>query len=151
MHTKVDALIFYKKIYILKNAVLGVFFMFGFLMLFSPYFLVTMQNVWEENEFNKHWIGNSLPRSLDVRIERSSFALLTAKPIAPHSAWCRLGNKPFGEVLVGGGRGGTHGRGTLCMVTLTFLSWCKRKWSWVEFNGQLHILEDQGTTSWSMM
>ena len=34
------------------------------------------------------------------------------------------------------------------MITLTLFSCCKLKWSWDEFNGQSHILEEQGTTSW---
>ena len=37
------------------------------------------------------------------------------------------------------------------MVTLTFFPWCKPKWSRVEFNNQLQILQRLGTASWSMV
>jgi hypothetical protein len=37
------------------------------------------------------------------------------------------------------------------MVTLTFLPWCKPKWSRNVFNNQSHILQGLGTTSWSMV
>jgi len=37
------------------------------------------------------------------------------------------------------------------MIILTFVPWCKRKWSWDVFNNQSHILQGLGTTSWTMV
>ena len=37
------------------------------------------------------------------------------------------------------------------MVTLTFVPWCKPKWSRDEFNNQSQILHGLGTTSWSVV
>ena len=37
------------------------------------------------------------------------------------------------------------------VVTLIVFPWCNPKWSWNEFNNQLHILHDLGMTSWSMV
>ena len=36
------------------------------------------------------------------------------------------------------------------MVTLTFVPWCKPKWSQDEFKSQSQTFQDLGTTSWSM-
>ena len=48
-----------------------------------------------------------------------------------------LGNRPFGT--------------SSSMVTLTFFSQCKPKWSGDKFNSQSYILEEQRMTPWSMM
>ena len=37
------------------------------------------------------------------------------------------------------------------MITLTFIPWCKPKWSQNEFNNQSQVLQGLGTTLWFMV
>ena len=62
-------------------------------------------------------------------------------PLDHDSGECRPKNVPFGDLKF-------HGHSYI-LFYFSF-PWCKPKWNWVKFNGQSDILEEQGTTSWSL-
>ena len=71
--------------------------------------------------------------------ERTSFASPTTKPLRTKT----MDNVGLWIGLLGDLKFHNH--------SYILFSWCKPKWSWDKFNGQSNILEEQGTTSWSMM
>jgi hypothetical protein len=78
MHQKVDVLIFY--IYVLKRAILGLFFMFDLLPFFISSFLVTMET-FDKKERKRNIIF--LSWSPNICNKRTSFASPIVEPVGP--------------------------------------------------------------------
>ena len=133
MHQKVDVLIFL--IYVQK----GKFSEFPSCLTFSPSLLVTIKK--RLANFNFFLMAKTafLSIGLVTFVARKPLLPLPLQnPLVHDNGQCRLKLNLLGT--------------SSSIFNLTyFFSRCKLKWSWNEFNNQSHILEEQGTTSWSTM
>jgi hypothetical protein len=110
---------------------------------FFPLFFVTMVTFGVNKKW-KYYIITTFHCfwSPDIYRKRISFASPNTKPIGP---WQRIINVGMKICILG-----TSNSMATCIYIYIY-PWCKPKWSRDEFNGQSHILEEQGTTSWSTM